>query len=76
MIKVSGVLFILFFRGIQRISGVIPAKSSPCYKKLDISLLSLKISRYVRFSILVLMLDKLVPGIDLDLSTVLTVSVI
>ena len=53
-----------------------PAKSSPCPEKLEISLLSLTIYISVGFSILIILLDKLVPGIDLDLSTVLTVSVL
>ena len=75
IIKVSGVFFFLFFRWIQRISGVKPAKSSPYKEKSEKYLLSLRISISMGFSIPVLVLDKLVTGIYLDLSTVLTVSV-
>ena len=64
----SGVILLLFLRGIQRISGVIPAKSSPGKDKPERSLLSLTIYIYVSF--------KLFPEIDLDLSTVLTASVL
>ena len=76
MIKVSGVFIILFWRGIQRISGVIPAKSSSCIEKQERYLLSLTISISVSFYILVLILDKFVPGTYLYLSTVLTVSLL
>ena len=76
MIEVSGIIFLLFLQGIQSISGVIPFKSSPYKDKSERSLLSPTISISVEFSILVLILDKLVPGIDLDLSNVLTVSVL
>ena len=73
IIKVSGVFLL---RGIQRISGVIPDKSSPFPDKPEGYLLSLKIYISVGFSILVLLLDRLVPVIYLDLSIVLTVSVL
>ena len=72
MIEVSGV-FLSLFRGIRRISGIIPTESSPCKDKSERSLLYLTISIPVGFSILVLILDKLFPRIDLYLSTVLTV---
>ena len=75
MIEVSGV-FSLFLPGVLIISDVIDAKSSSCKEKLDISLLYLVISISVGFLILLLILDKLVPVIDLDLSPVLTVSVL
>ena len=63
-------------RVIRRISGVIPAKLSPCTEKSERYLLSLKISISVGFYIILLLTDELVFGIDLDLSIVLTVSVI
>ena len=75
IIEVSG-FFHLFLRVIQRISRVISAKLSPCLEKLEISLLSLTISIFVGFYILVILLEKLVPGIDLDISIVLTVLVL
>ena len=68
--------FLLFLLGIQIISGVIPAKSSTGKDKSEISLLSLKISISMGFYILLLILEKLVPVIDIVLDTVLTVSVI
>ena len=71
----SGV-FLFFLQVILIISGVTSDKSYPGKEKPERFLLSLKISISVGFSILVLILDKLVPGLDLDLSTVLTVSVI
>ena len=66
---------LLFLKGIQIISGVIPAKSSPCKEESEICLLSLTIPISVDSYILVLILDKLFPGIDIYLSTMLTVSV-
>ena len=57
-------------------SGVITAKSSPCKEKSEKYLLSLTIYISVGFSIMALLLDKLFPGIDLDLYNVLTMLVL
>ena len=76
MIKVSVVLFILFLIGIQRVSGVTLDKLSPCPDKTETLKFFLWISISEGFSILVLLLDKLVLGIVLDLSTVFSVSVL
>ena len=65
--EVYGFFFLLFLQGIRRLSGVILDKLSPCPKKSEISLLSLRIYISVGFSILILVLDKLVIGVDLDL---------
>ena len=70
MIVVSGVFFILFLRGIQRISGVTLDKLSPFPNKIETLKLSLWISISEGFSILVLLLDKSEFGIEPDLSTV------
>ena len=64
----------LFLLVIQRLSGDIVAKSSLCPDKSETYLLSLRISISVGFSILVFLLDKLVLGVDLDLSIELSVS--
>ena len=57
MIKVSGVLFILFLRGIQRLSGVIFDRLSPCPEKPETLKMSLWICISEGFSILVLLLE-------------------
>ena len=75
MIKVSGVLFLLFLRGIWRISGDTLDKLSLCAEKTETLKLSLWISIYEEFYILILLWDKLLLGIDFDLSTVFSVSV-
>ena len=62
--------------GIQRISGVTLDKISPCPDKTETLKLSLWISISEGFSILALLLDKLVLGKDLDLYTMFSVSVI
>ena len=49
MIKVSGVSFILFFKGIQRVSGVTIDKLFPCTDKTETLKLSLWISIYEGF---------------------------
>ena len=66
----SGVFFLLFLWGIRRLSSVALAKLSHCPDKIETLKLSLWISIYEGFSILVLLLDKLVLGIDPDLSPV------
>ena len=76
MVEVSGVLFILFLQGIQRISCVTLDKLSPFPDKTETLKSSLWISISEDFYILVLLLDKLVLGIYLDLSTVFSVSVL
>ena len=72
----SGVFFLLFLRGIQRISGVTLDEIYPCPGKTETLKLSLWISISKGFSILVLLLDKIFLITDLDLSTVLSVSVL
>ena len=52
--KVSWVLFILFSRLIKKLYSVIPARSSPLSEKPETSLLSLRKSISLSFSILVL----------------------
>ena len=54
MIEVSGFLFLLFLRGIQRVSGVTPDKIYPCTYKSETLKLSLGISISEAFYILVL----------------------
>ena len=76
MIVVSGVFFILLLRGIWRISGAELDKLSPCIYKTETLKLSLWISISEGFSILLLLLDKLVLVIYLYLSTVFSVSVL
>ena len=76
MIEVSGVFFLLFLRVIQRVSGVTLDKLSPCPDKTETLKLSLWISISGGGSILVFLLDKLVLGIFLDLSTLFSVSFI
>ena len=73
MIEVSEVFFILFLQGICCWSGVTLDKLSPCPDKTETLKLSLQISIYLGFSILVLLLDKKVLEIDPDLATVFTV---
>ena len=70
------VFLILFLRGRQKISGDTLDKISPCLDKTETLKLSLWISTSEVFSILVLLLDKFVFGIDLDLFNVFYVSVI
>ena len=76
MIEVSEVFFLLFLQAIRRVSGVTLDKFSPCPDRTERIKLSLWISISEGFSILVLLLDKLVLGIVLDLSTVFSVSVL
>ena len=76
MIKVSEVFFLLSLPGILCWSGVTLDKLSSCPDKTETLKLYFQISISEGFSILVLLLDKLVLGIDLDLSTVFYVSVI
>ena len=76
MIKVSGFFFRLFLRGIRRVSGVTLDKLSPCPDKTETLKFSFQMSISEGFSILLLLLDKLFIGIDLDLFTVFSVSVI
>ena len=63
-------------RGKKNKSGVIPDKISPGKYKLEAYLLSLTISIAVGFSIPILILKEQVCGIDLNLSTVFSVSVL
>ena len=70
----SGVLSLLFLQGIRILSGVILARSYLCPDKIEKIPLSLKVSISVGFYILLLLLDKLVLGVDLDLSIELSVS--
>ena len=64
MIGVSGFFFLLLLRGIQRISGVTLDKLSLCRDKTETLKLSPWISISKDFSILVLLLYKLVLEID------------
>ena len=70
MIEMPGIFFIVFLRGIKRISDDTLDKLSPCPGKTETLKLSLWISISEGFSILLLLLDELFLGIDLDLSTV------
>ena len=74
MIKVSGILFLLFFRGIRCISGVTLDTLFPCPDIPERLGLSFLISISLGFYILVLFSDKLADEIDLDLFTYFTVS--
>ena len=76
MIEVSEVFFLLLLWGIRCWSCVTLDKVSPCPEKTETLKLSSKISISESFYILVLLLDKLVLGIDLDLSAVFSVSII
>ena len=76
MIELSEIFFLLFFQGISCWSGVTLDKLSSCPDKIETLKFSLQISIYEGFSILVILLDKLVRGIDLDLFTVFSVSVL
>ena len=67
--------FLLLLRGIRRVSGVSLDKLSPCPDKIETLKVSFQIFISEGFSILVLLLDKLVLTIDLDLSNVFSVSV-
>ena len=73
MIGVFRVFFLLFLRGIQRISGVTLYKLSPYIDQTEALKLSLFVCISEGFSILVLLLDKLVLGIYLDLFNVFSV---
>ena len=70
MIKLSEVLFILFLQGISYWSGFTTNIFSPCPEKTERLELSLQISIYVGFYILLILLYKLVLGIYLDLFNV------
>ena len=72
----SEAFFILFLRGIQRVSVVTLGKLSPCPDKTETLKLSLQIYIFKGFSIMVLLLDKLILGIDPNLFTVVYVSVL
>ena len=76
MIEVSEVFFFLFLWCIQIVSIVTLDKPSPCPDKIETLKFSLKMSISEGSSILLLLLDKLVLGIDLNLFTVFSVSVI
>ena len=76
MIEVSGSFFLLLLLVILIISGDTLYKLSPCPDKTEALKLSLWISISEGLSIPVLLLDKLVLGIDLRLSTVFSVSVL
>ena len=76
MIKVYVVFFILFLQGIRIISGVTLDKLSPFLDKTETLKFPCEHLFLMIFSILVLLLDKLVLGIELDLSTVFSMSVI
>ena len=76
MIEVSEVFFILFLRGIRRVYGVTLDKLSPCPDKTEKLIFSLQKSISESFSIMVLLLDKLVLGIYLNLFTMFYVSVL
>ena len=69
----SGALFVLLLRVIRRLSGVTIDKSSSYLDKIETFLLSLRISFSVGFSILVLLVDKLVIEVDPDLSIELSI---
>ena len=68
--EVYEVLFLLFLQGTLKLSGFTLAKSSPCPDKPETLKFSLSIFISEGFSILVLLLDKLFFGDDLDLSIV------
>ena len=72
VIKFSEVLFLLLLWGIRCWYGVTFDKLYLCPDKTEILKSSLQISIYGGFPILVILLDKLVFEIDLDLFTVLT----
>ena len=74
MTKLSGVFFIPFSQGILCLCGVTIAKLYPCLEKSETSLLSPWIFISEGRYIWVLLLDKLVTGIDPDLSALSTVS--
>ena len=76
MIEVSEVFFLLFLQGIQKISGVTLDKLSLCLDKIETIKLSLQISISEGFYSPLLLLNKSVLGIDLDLFTVFYVSVL
>ena len=63
MFGVSEVFFILFFQGIQRVSGFSLDKLSTCPDKTETLKFSLQIFIYEGFYIFVILLDKLVVGI-------------
>ena len=73
VIKVSEVFFLLFLRRIRCWSGATLDKFNICPDRKETPKLSLQISIYEGFSILVLLLDKLVLEIDLDWFNLLTV---
>ena len=73
MIKFSEVLFLLFLRVIRCWYGVTLDKLSSCPDKTERLEFSLQTYIYVGFSILVILLDKLVLEIDLALFTVFNV---
>ena len=68
--------FLLFLRGIQRVSGFSLDKKFPCPEKPETIKLSLWIFISEGFSMLVLLLEWFDLGIDLDSYTVFYVSVI
>ena len=70
MIEESGVFFLLFLRLIRKIYGDTLDKLSLFPDKKEKLKLYLWISISEGFSILVILLDKVVLGIDLDLSNV------
>ena len=76
MIEASEFFFLLFLRRIFFWSGVTLDKLSPCTEKTETLKLSLKISISEGFYILVILLDKIVLEIDLDLFNVFSVSVL
>ena len=74
MIEVSGVFFLLFLRVIRCLSGVTLDTLSPCPDIPEILGLYFIISISLSFYILVLLLDKLIDEIYLDLFNDFTVS--
>ena len=76
MIEVSVFFFLLIFQGIQRVSGVLIDKLSPCPYKPETIKLSLRICISEGFSLLVLLLKYFDLGIDPNLPTLFSVSVI
>ena len=70
----SEVFFLLFLRGIRRLSGVTPDTLAPCLDIRERLKLSSIIPIYLDFSILVILSDKMADEIDLDLFTDSTVS--
>ena len=72
----SEFFFLIFLRGIQRVSVVSLYKISPCIDKTEILKLSLWICISEDFSIPVLLSEIFDTGIDLDLSTVFCMSII